>query len=100
MIIDVEGHTLKASYLDSNGQIRDQFQIQKVLDESPAITWWQENFGDESYPYFADWFADADHDTNTNLTEYIQGGDPLQSEWELDDQEWRLLTREFSKTQR
>jgi hypothetical protein len=80
MIIDVEGHTLKASYLDSNGQIRDQFQIQKVLDESPAITWWQENFGDESYPYFADWFADADHDTNNNLTEYIQGGDPLQSD--------------------
>jgi len=80
MVIDVEGHTLKASYLDSNGQIRDQFEINKTPEESPAITWWQENFGPDSYPHFPDWFADTDQDTHNNLTEFTLGGNPLVSD--------------------
>lgn len=80
MVIDVDGNTLRASYLDSNGQIRDQFEIRKSREESPAITWWQDNFGADSYPYFADWFADADHDTHNNLSEYALVGDPLSSD--------------------
>jgi hypothetical protein len=80
MIIDIDDHTLRASYLDSNGQIRDHFEIQKSYEESPAITWWKNNFGEDSYPYFADWFADADGDSNNNLSEYVLGGEPLTSD--------------------
>jgi hypothetical protein len=77
MIIDVEGHTLQAKYLDSNGQVRDHFEIQKSPDTGPAITWWQQNFGPDSSPHFPDWFADTDQDSHNNLTEFALGGDPL-----------------------
>lgn len=76
MVIDVDGLSLSASYLDNNGQIRDHFQIEKSPEESPAITWWKDNFGAHSYPYFIDWFSDSDSDTHHNLQEFVHGTNP------------------------
>jgi hypothetical protein len=77
MVIDVEGTTLNASFLDLNGQVRDHFQIDKVPEVSPAIDWWKENFGTLSYPSIADWLANPDDDSFDNLAEFVHGQSPI-----------------------
>jgi hypothetical protein len=89
MVIDVDGDTLEAIYLDADGQIRDHFQIDQSPESSPAIDWWQAQFGQNSYPYPADWHDDPDRDQYNNLEEYVLGGNPVARDQLL---EARLVT--------
>ena len=76
MVIDVDGLTLHARYLDNNGVVRDDFTIQKEWPDSPAMSWWEEHFGDGSRPYLSDWRGDPDGDRVDNLMEYALGTNP------------------------
>ena len=76
MVIDVDGLTLHARYLDNNGVVRDDFTIQKEWPDSPAMSWWEEHFGDGSRPYLSDWRGDPDGDNVDNLMEYALGTNP------------------------
>ncbi len=77
MVIEIDGTQLRAFYLDANGQVRDEFEIHKHLDDGPSIAWWRDQFNTNAYPYFADWSDDPDGDQSDNLSEYVLGGDPL-----------------------
>jgi hypothetical protein len=76
LVVEVEDRRLVAYFLDLNGQIRDHFEIRKVEAESPAIAWWRLQFGSFSYPTMADWHANPDGDSFSNIDEFVHGFDP------------------------